>query len=294
MALKIKGVKKSITTKAKDPNLLVTLGLWNQYQMLDVTCQAEGYEDGDIKVIHGEEGVVVYIDLADLRHELSIPKGQYQGLIDLGALGGSVEEGDQLWEVFNELRESINGFFTTVAAHLFKQFESPTMQLIANIKKKDEKGEPTGEIGSLTANYHPEMASLTVCHTVPELEEDPEIGAKELKDSLKLYEPVFGTGYGSRYHTVVITANQTKIAARYKGTTLSLKAEITSEEPTKNVANLKSLAFSLKTNGHFSVHYSNITEQIAQQTLWAVAACFPSEELITGLPSLSKFKNQGM
>ncbi|QWS69854.1 transporter [Vibrio phage vB_VpS_PG28] len=298
MALKIKGkAKKTLTTSAQDGEILAALGLLQKYHAINVLAGTNGYESGSVTciVVTGMANQVeIEVCLADKILTLTLPKNTYSSIIQYYNMDETIPEGTEIYDYAEELQQEITQFYGAVMSHLSMQGESPTMQLIAKGKAGYKNSE--GNVEVEVSGSKETLDSITIAHTCKTLEADPEIGAKQLENATRLYEPVFGTSGGSRYHCVLITTAGVKIAARYKNNTLSVKAIVP-----KGYANLpqltgqlNSMGLNLKDAGHYSCHYSNVTKDIAQRTLGALVMCFDPDEVITGLPVLTRFADHGM
>ncbi|UOX39993.1 transporter [Vibrio phage V-YDF132] len=298
MALKIKGkVVKSVSTYAEDGEILDALGLLQKFHTINVLAQSEGYGDGGVEVkwVNGiANQMEITITLADKVAELTVPSEDFQSILQSQSMGVELEEGTDAYDLAMELKETISSFLATVMSDIVSKEESPTMQLIAKTAFKKE-GTLVGKFTDTVESDIP-VEIVSVVHTCTNLECDPEIGAKNLDNATRLYEPVYGTSNGSRYHCILITKQGVKVAARFKQNTLSLKVIVPSgyKKLTELTSELGSMGLSLKEGGHYSCHYSGVNKQLAQRTLGALVACFDPQDILTGLPVLTKFVDHGI
>ncbi|QHJ74594.1 hypothetical protein VH22019_00030 [Vibrio phage VH2_2019] len=298
MALTFKGkVKKTVTTSAEDGEILEALGLLQKYHAINVMAVTNGFETGSVTctVITGMAGQVeVEVCLADKVLTLTLPKKIYSSIIQHHNMEETLQEGTDVHDYAEELGSEISKFYGAVMSYLAIQGESPTMQLIAKGKAGYKNSDTDVEVEN--SDSGDKMVFMSISHSCKSLEADPEIGAKQLENATRLYEPVFGTSNGSRYHVILITKAGVKIAARHTKHTLSVKAIIPQGYPNSPqlTGQLNAMGLQHKDAGHYSCHYSNVSKEVAQRTLGALVMCFDPEEVITGLPVLTRFADHGM
>jgi len=90
--------------------------------------------------------------------------------------------------------------------------------------------------------------------------------AVKLVNASLLYQPVTGSSNSSRYFCIGIT-DHVKIAARYRGTTLSLRVE---GKVNPMQGQLKSLGFEVKKDGYMSVHLEVDNDIVAAKVIGSV------------------------
>lgn len=132
--------------------------------------------------------------------------------------------------------------------------------VVATVKK------PTAKPSVSTADLIKMFGANAPIFKVEEMETANRV---KLAQATKLYQPVSGSGASSRYFVIAI-ADGLKIAARFAGGKLSIRAE---GEKLANYASLLS-ELSLSGNGskHYSVHLSAEDEATAGKVIGAVLA----------------------
>lgn len=113
----------------------------------------------------------------------------------------------------------------------------------------------------------------------------------KLRDATALYQPVFGTDGGSRYF-VILAGPAVKIAARWKGSQLSIRAEGTGLEACAGA--LGDLGLSVHTGGHYSAHFHVDGQELAAKTIGAVIGAVASvAQVDTPIPNAFVFQGKG-
>lgn len=111
-----------------------------------------------------------------------------------------------------------------------------------------------------------------------------------LKDAKKLYQPVKGTSGGAKYFTVAIMSHF-NVAARYKGKTLSMRAEGNIEDYKQNLEKA-GFAMSNFSKGYVSVHMDIPDDTLASKTLGAILGGMNLDTL-TPVPNLLAIQGKG-